>query len=251
MASDQIKAPSLLLQMMELRAPYELAGTMMLWPLLRAAPRGDGHAVLVLPGLLAHDRSTALLRRFLKQRGYAPHGWEQGNNLGPRAGVLEGLIGRLDALHASSGGRVSVVGWSLGGIYARMLANERPEAVRNVIMLGSPIGGQPRASNAWRLYERVSGRRADDVSDWVRAEHNESVPSTSIYTETDGVVAWRNSLQASGEMAENIRVHASHLGLGVNAAVLYAVADRLAQPEGGWQPFEPPSLLRHAYPQAN
>lgn len=247
-ASRTIAAPSRLLQLIEWRAVGELAATIAAWPWLAGAPRGDGHPVLVLPGLMASDRSTVPLRAFLRGRGYDVHGWGQGRNFGPRSGVRETILAQLDRLHAGGGRKVSLIGWSLGGLYARMLAHQRPQAVRNVITLGSPIGGQARATNAWRLYEFVSGRSADDAQDWADNEPTPSVPTTSIWSRSDGIVAWRASVQAPGRQAENIEVYASHLGIGANATVLHALADRLAQREGQWRPFEPPAALRALYP---
>ncbi len=249
-AAPTFAPPPRFLQWIEWRALGEMAATALAWPSLSFSPRGDGHAVLVLPGLIASDQSTALLRRFLSERGYEVHGWGQGRNLGPRDGVREAMTAQLDRLHAASGRKVSLVGWSLGGLYARMLAHERPEAVRGVITLGSPLGGQPRATRAWRLYELTSGQRADNAADWSWARTPPAVPTTSIWSRGDGIVAWRNSVLAPGESTENIAVYGSHLGLGVNAAVLHAVADRLAQPEGQWQPFEAPPAMRPLYPSA-
>jgi pimeloyl-ACP methyl ester carboxylesterase len=248
---DPIEPPSRVLQWMELRAGGELAGTLAAWPLLQLAPRGDGHAVLVLPGLTAGDTSTRLLRRLLKTLGYAPYGWGLGRNLGPRVGVREAMLDRLERLRASTGRKVSLVGWSLGGAYARMLAMRRPDAVRTVITLGSPIVGDARATHAHRVYEWSSGRRAG-------LHHGpppirpvpDDVPATSIFSKSDGVVAWRASVQPEGPLAENIEVVSSHVGLGVHAPVLYAVADRLAQSEGRWRKFAPPTVLRAWYPSA-
>lgn len=245
-----MRPPSRLLQALELRAGSEFALTAMAWPWLARAPRGDGHSVLVLPGLVASDRSTGPLRGFLRSRGYDVHGWGQGRNFGPRDGVRERMLAQLDRLHETSGRKVSIVGWSLGGVYAKILANERPDAVRGIVTLGSPLGGDPRATNAWQLYEFTSGRRADDQTEWARVRDTREVPSTSIWSRSDGVVAWQTSVQPPRENAENIRVYGSHLGLGLNAAVLYAVADRLAQPEGAWRPFTPPPGLRSVYPSA-
>ena len=244
-----IAPPPRHLQWLELRAAGEWAGTLAVWPLLRMAPRGDGHAVLVLPGLSAGDTSTKLLRRFLTDLGYDAHGWGLGRNMGPRPGVREALLDRLDALHASSGRRISIVGWSLGGAYARALALRRPGAVRNVVTLGSPIAGDARATRARRVYEWASGQRtASQAGPAPFRAVPDDVPSTSIFSRSDGVVAWRASLQPEGPLAENVEVVGSHIGLGVHAPVLYAVADRLAQPEGGWKPFDPPWTLRALYP---
>jgi pimeloyl-ACP methyl ester carboxylesterase len=248
---EPLEPPPRLLQWMEVRAAGELAATLASWPLLQLAPRGDGHAVLVLPGLAAGDASTRVLRRLLADLGYAPYGWGLGRNLGPRAGVREAMLERLDRLHTSTHRKVSLVGWSLGGAYARALAMRRPEAVRTVITLGSPIVGDARASHARRVYEWSSGQRAT-------LHHGpppvrpvpERVPATSIFSKSDGVVAWRASVQPEGPLAENIEVVGSHLGLGVHAPVLYAVADRLAQPEDGWRRFAPPPALRALYPAA-
>ena len=242
-----IEPPSRLLQFLEVRAAGEFAGTLAAWPLLRMAPRGDGHAVLVLPGLSASDESTRVLRRYLADLGHEVHGWGLGRNLGPRPGVREALLERLDRLHEASGRAVSLVGWSLGGAYARALALRRPHAVRTVVTLGSPIAGDASSTRARRLYEWASGQRAGTGPRPYRAVPDD-VPSTSIYSRSDGVVAWRASLQPEGPLAENVEVIGSHVGLGVHAPVLYSVADRLAQPEGAWKPFDPPWALRAMYP---
>ena len=244
-----IAPPSRLLLMAEGRALWEAAASVAWWPLLRLAPRGDGHAVLVLPGLVASDASTGLLRRYLKYRNYDVHGWGQGRNLGPRPGVEKGMVDLLKKLADQSGQKVSVVGWSLGGVYARMLAASHTDEVRDVITLGSPFVGSGHATNAWRIYESVSGQNADDEQRWSQVRPTPSVPTTSIYSRTDGVVAWQCSLEKAGPHTENIEVLASHLGLGFHPAVLFALADRLAQPEGEWKPFEGSRLGPWVYPK--
>jgi len=140
-----LKRHSKWLLLAEARAIWEASAAIALWPLLQAAPRGDGHSVLVLPGLIADDSSTEILRHYLRGRGYDVHGWEQGRNLGPRRGVEEKMRDQLARLHARTGRKVSVVGWSLGGVYARLLARHAPQMVRNVITLGSPLGGDSKA----------------------------------------------------------------------------------------------------------
>ncbi|MEP7294817.1 MAG: alpha/beta fold hydrolase [Burkholderiales bacterium] len=237
--APHVAAPSRLLQLLELRATWEFAAGVAALPWLRLAPRGDGHAVLVLPGLVASDVSTRLLREFLTRHGYDAHGWGLGRNYGPRAGVEEAMLATIDRLHAKSGGRISLIGQSLGGAYARLLAARRPDAVRGVITLGSPVTGHPRSSNAWRVYEFTSGTSSVDPARWQDVTRAPQVPTTSIYSRSDGVVAWRSSIEGSDlAHTENIEVVSSHIGMAVHPAVLYAIADRLAQPEGGWKPFE-------------
>ena len=244
------KAPSGLLQLLEGRALFELGATVSMWPLLSiAAPRGDGHPVLVFPGLVASDLSTRVLRRYLRERGYHVHGWKQGRNLGLRHGVEQAMFERLDTLAQKHGRKISLVGWSLGGIYARVLGKHRPETVRSVITLGSPFAGSPRSTNAWRVYEWASGQKSDDPVAHERLRGKLTMPATSIYSRTDGVVAWPTSIDETSATSENIEVIASHLGLGVHPAVLYAVADRLAQPEGAWKPFDRSGLKALIYPK--
>ncbi len=240
-------APGLLLQMLELRAFWEHYAAVATRPLWCATERGDGHPVLVLPGLAAGDATTAILRRFLRSRGYAPKGWGQGLNLGLREGVLERAHERLRQMHRKQGRAVSLIGWSLGGLYARELAKQSPEMVRLVITLGSPFTGHPRETNAWRLYEFASGHRIDshDFHGPLRAPP--PAPTTSILSRTDGVVSWRCSVETRHDLAENIVVDSSHLGLGAHPATLYAVADRLAQPEGHWRPFHRRGWRRLVY----
>ena len=239
--------PSKLLMFLEGgRALVELGALAHAYPLLRAAPRGDGHSVLVLPGLIADDASTALLRRYLAAQGYDPHGWKQGANRGPRVGVEQRMLDQLQELHATSGRTVSVIGWSLGGVYARELARRAPQAVRQVVTLGSPLRGAPTATNAWRVYELASGMSAH-ASDHHRHSEAPPVPSTAIFSRSDGIVAWQCSLEDDGPQTESIEVIGSHCGLGHHPAALYAIADRLAQPAGGWAPFERSGWRRAFY----
>ena len=233
--------------MMEARAFWEHYASIAMAPVWGVAARGDGHPVLVLPGLAAGDASTALMRRFLRSRGFSPSGWGQGLNLGLRDGVVERAHETLRSLYLEHGRAVSLIGWSLGGLYARELAKHSPEMVRMVITLGSPFTGHPRETNAWRLYEFASGHRIDshDFHGPLRAAP--PVPTTSIFSPTDGVVAWRCSVEPRRNLAENIVVESSHLGLGAHPAALYAIADRLAQPEGEWEPFHREGWRRFVY----
>ena len=120
---------------------------------------------------------------------------------------------------------------------ANALALRMPGRVRQVITLGSPLTGHPKGSNAWRVFELVSGFRSDDKRLMQLVNGKPTVPTTSIMSKTDGVVNWRMSLARESRIAENIEVSATHLGMGANPAVLWAIADRLAQPPGKWKPF--------------
>ncbi len=233
----QRRAPGALLQLLEVRAVAEHYAGVALFPFWRTAPLGDGHPIFVLPGLAVGDASTVILRRFLQSRGFSPRGWGQGVNLGLREGVLERAHDALRELWAEHGRAVSLVGWSLGGLYARELAKQSPEMVRLVITLGSPFTGHPRETNAWRLYELASGHRIDSHDFHGPLRIPPPVPTTSIWSRTDGVVSWQCSVETRRELAENILVDSSHFGLGAHPATLYAIADRLAQPEGEWRPF--------------
>ncbi len=235
--------PSAWLIALELRAFWEFGALLPSWPLLARAPRGDGHAVMVFPGLSASDASTIPLRHYLQSLNYKPWGWEQGFNFGPRAGVLDEARRNLTRAYESTGRKVSLIGWSLGGVYARELAKELPHMVRSVITLGTPFAGSHKSTNAWRIYELTSGRKIERESESYDLPAAPTVPTTSIYSRTDGVVAWQASIQApdtANPHTENIEVLASHVGLGVNPSAWWAVADRLAQAEGEWKPFVGP-----------
>jgi pimeloyl-ACP methyl ester carboxylesterase len=220
-----------------------------LW--LPVAPRGDGHGVLVLPGLLASDTSTAPLRFFLGWLGYRVRGWELGRNRGPTDAVLDGMPAALAGLAERTSGPVSIVGWSLGGIYARELAREYPGLVRQVITMGSPFAlAEPAHTRADAVYRRGRGRHA--ASDRIPAREAVAmpieVPSTSVYSRNDGIVRWQNCIEAESALHINVEVRCSHLGFGVDPATLWLIADRLAHPAGEQRPFQPPPLLRPLYP---
>lgn len=251
--AESFRPPSRFLLALELRTIPELGGFLASLPLLTAiAPRGDGQPVLVLPGLVTSDRSTIALRNFLKSRGFAAYGWELGRNYGPLPHVEKGLQERLEELYEKHGQKVSLVGWSLGGIYARQMAKMMPDKVRQVITLGSPFAGDPRATNAWRLYELTSGYKIDDRERHMGGAMSDPppVPTTAIYSRTDGVCHWQNCMEQEGPQAENIEVQSSHCGLGHHPAAVYAIADRLAQPEGEWNKFEPTGLKSLFFPKS-
>lgn len=249
-AAQTLAPPSRTLMFLEGRAISELGAFLGALPLLSLAPRGDGHPVLVLPGLVASDTSTRPLRSFLESRGYAVSGWRQGRNLGLRHGVQDAMVDLVKELNDTHGAKVSLVGWSLGGLYARQLAKMMPERVRGVITLGSPFASGPKATNAWRVYELASGRSAEEE------DHRfggalvgaPPVPTTAIFSRTDGICAWQGCVEQTSATSESIEVDSSHCGMGHHPAAVYAVADRLAQPEGEWSPFDRSGWRGLVYP---
>ena len=218
--------------------------------LLNDAPQGDGRGVLVLPGLLADDASTVPLRRFLRRLDHRVYAWGLGRNRGPTREVVDGLPRRLEHVADRTGQPVSLVGWSLGGILARELARQHPDLVQQVITLASPyMGDETMPSRADAAYRRRSKQHTpSDPGAREKLKRPIPVPSTSVYSRTDGIVHWRACISAVSPTHENVEVRAGHLGIGVDAAVLWLLADRLAQPVGGWVPFEPPARLQPLFP---
>jgi alpha/beta hydrolase family protein len=239
---EPIPPPSPLLLALEARAWLELAAIVPALPFLSQAPRGDGHPVLVMPGWLAGDASTRALRWFLRDRGYHAHAWRLGMNRGPTPEVIAGVGERFHALVARHQRKVSLVGWSLGGIYARELARRFPKLVRQVVTLASPFR-DTSATSVSRLYR--SGlirepRTPDPISDVRRRLRIPlDVPTTALYSRTDGIAAWQSCIEEPGPYRENVAIRASHCGIGHHPAALMVIADRLAQPEGEWRPYAP------------
>ncbi|MCZ7655084.1 MAG: GPI inositol-deacylase [Rhodocyclaceae bacterium] len=203
---DLLQSPGLVRLALEWRAPWEFGASIAAKPLLSLAPKGDGHPVLVFPGLIAPDMSTLPLRRFLKGRGYAAAPLEAGHQSWPARGRHRVLPRRLRDLYDAHGRKVSLIGWSLGGIYAREVAKVYPDAVRQVITLGTPFTGHPKATNAWRLYEFVTGHKigAPELHEPLRTPP--PVPTTSVFSRTDGVVAWQCSVERASPLTDNIEV---------------------------------------------
>jgi pimeloyl-ACP methyl ester carboxylesterase len=215
-------------------------------PLLRAAPRGEPHPVLVLPGLMASDLSTRTLRAWLGRLGYPVVGWALGRNRGPTKEVTTELPALVDRLAREHGRPVSIVGWSLGGVFARRLARQTPRQIGQVISLGSPFalaGRRLDASPGGRAFQRYTPLHAVDGTRRSRGSLARAlpVPSTAVYSRWDGVVDWRTCRQETGPTSENVAVLSSHLGMGHDPAVLWVVADRLAQPRDQWRPFVRPT----------
>jgi hypothetical protein len=214
-------------------------------PLKSVCHKGDGHPVLVFPGLGGGDGTTQYLRMFLNDIGYNANPWKLGRNLGPRKGMeamITSLEDRLRQIYEGSGNQqVSVIGWSLGGIYAREVAKRLPDMVRQVITLGTPFKATAGGTNAAGLYEVLSGDNSHkDPNVMAEIAIPPSVPFTSIYSKTDGVVHWECSLEDSGHNTENIEIPgASHMGLGHNPIAMYLISHRLQNTRDTWVPYKP------------
>ena len=243
MTTSSIRPPRRGLLLLEGRALFELAALLPAYPFLRRAPRGDGHPVLVFPGFMASDFSTRTLRAFLRGLGYRAHGWKLGRNVGPSPEVAARMVERLQEIRRRYGRPVSLVGWSLGGIYARELARRFVPDVRQVITLSSPFVDVEATNVPSYLRDR---RRAlpdeADYRDLLRAPL--PMPMTALYSRTDGITAWESCCVDEGPRSQSIEVASSHLGIGHHPVALLVIADRLAQPEHGWRRFEPPAGWR-------
>ena len=233
--------------------PLEYLAFLTASPILRTLGRGHHHPVLVMPGFMGDDMSTAPLRSLIGSWGHRAYGWGGGPNPGPTAEVLASLDTRLENVFAEAGEKVSLVGWSAGGRYARYLARRHPDMVRQVITLACPLQlriTHDRTSISF-VTDRVKHTFAPGFGDDPDyAQGPLPVPATSIYSRTDGVVRWYACLDVMDDAHENVEVYASHVGVGVNPSVLYVVADRLAQADGDWRPFSAPPWLRPVYPRA-
>lgn len=224
--NGSLDEPGFFEQFGEFRLLGEMAALAPALPFLMRAPRGDGHGVLVLPGMYANDGTTVVIRRYLEMLGYGAHPWLQGFNLGPDRVLYTRMSERLSELARRYGEKISIVGWSMGGIYARELAKLHPTLVRQVITLGSPF----------RAGYTAGGRMDPVLAERLRLPP--PLPTTSIYSRSDGVVPWTACREDEGPLTDNIEVPSSHMGLGVNPTVLWALADRLAVAEGDWSPFD-------------
>ena len=245
-----IQPPAAWRLLTEVRAILELGTYFPSLPFLRTIPEGDGHPVIVYPCFLATNRATAAMRYFLKDRGYQVYGWHLGRNQGysPAMGAMMETVLRNTA--ARHGCKVSLIGWSLGGIYARELARAAPECVRQVITLGSPFAHAQKASNVGWLYNWVSGERMEAMDSRMMRLMIQPppVPSTAIFSRGDGVVDWTCAMERRSPQTDNIEVSGSHCGLGHNPMALYAIGDRLAQSEHAWSHFDRSGLRAFFYP---
>ncbi len=214
-------------------------------------PKGDGHPVVLLPGFMTPDASMRPLARELSKLGYRAETWGEGFNLGSKPQLMERLITKLETLRAKTGMQVSLVGWSLGGIMSRKLAVKRPNLIRRVIMLGSPIHGTATSTRVGALMAMVEKTRKTTVIQRRGTPTRPApckVPVVSLFNQFDAIANWKNCFETESPNAENIHVTASHFGFGMNPAVMQVLTDRLAQPRSGFHPYHAPGFA-HSFIQ--
>jgi len=253
-----VGSPSVLSSLLEARIFMEMALLPASLPLLVAAPQGDGHPVILVPGFMAGESTLAALKLFLQNKGYDVHNWGLGRNVGFRGKHANALPQKIRYLHHTTGRKVSLVGWSLGGVFSFYGAETTQDCVRSIITLGSPVsvdmmGNQspPALKAMYRLVSHRLGASAHLMQPRAKAmrEHRRlPIPTSCLYSLSDGVVPPQEAtIDGDPALHENIQVPGSHVGLGFNGIVMAIVADRLAQPEGDWKPFAPQGLLGHVY----
>jgi pimeloyl-ACP methyl ester carboxylesterase len=243
--------PAAVLALLEApRALAEYASFAAIARLLAVGRAGHGRPVLVLPGLLAGDRSTRPLRRLLNLAGYTAYGWRLGTNIGPTRRIISGMDAVLDEITDRHGEPASLIGWSLGGMLGHDLACRHPGAVDRLITLGSPLySTDPSQSRGSLFYDEYAAAHLPEYSrDSWRPPRALSMPATSVFSKTDGVVRWHTCLHPPGPRSENIEVYSSHCGLGFHPAAAYAILDRLAVPTDPWTKFVPPTWLAIHFP---
>ena len=209
-----------------------------------AAREGDGHPVVVFPGLASGSRAVAPLIQHCESLGYTAFDWGRGLNRGPQ-GDVNAWLGQLadDTAQqlASQDGSATLIGWSLGGLYAREVAKLLGRRrVRQVITIGTPFNADSDYTNVGWCYRLLSGASPKiSASLAKRLREAPQVPTTSIYSRSDGIVAWQTCRHASGRSAqvEDVEVSGSHTGMGWNPSVLRIIANRLAQRPGQWRPY--------------
>jgi len=186
----------------------------------------DGPPALVVPGFIAHDRTTVALRKALADAGWRVHGWESGVNWGARADTVERLTKRLDDI--SKKRKVLVVGWSLGGLFARELARVAPGRVLAAVTLGSPFSGDPKQNNVWRLYERIAGHKVDEPP-IPRVTAKPPVPTLALWSRKDGLIAPRAARGLDDERDKEVELDCTHMAFGVSAKAASEVAGEIAK----------------------
>jgi len=172
-----------------------------------------GPPAYVIPGFFASDATCTELRRALADAGWRVFPWDLGLNRGAHPDVLRHLRQRLEVIY--DGRPILLVGWSLGGVFARELAREVPQMVRAVVTLGSPFSGDPHMNNVWRLYEWVAGHFVDDPPVAHRSD-KPPVPTLALWSKRDGIVARRAARGLDGQRDAEVEIGCSHMAFGLS-----------------------------------
>ncbi|MEO2173950.1 MAG: alpha/beta hydrolase [bacterium] len=241
--SYRVETPSIFNSLTEIpRTLLEIGTLSISFPVLSSLPKGDKHPVMLVPGFMAGDESTVVLRRYLSCMGYKPSGWGLGRNTGHPEIIERTLIEKFHQLFEEHQQKVSLIGQSLGGIFARELGRLFPDKVRQVITLGSPFSmANGGGSNllVQKLFEQQSRMSVEMMRERLETDQSPPIPLTAVYSRGDGVVHWRGCMETElDHQTQNIEVFGSHCGMGFNPAVYYIIADRLAQPENRWRLFQ-------------
>ena len=212
--------------------PFDLARSRAQAASLAATIKGDGRQLLLLPGLLASEHRMEPMRAILESAGFRAHGWGMGRNFGPRADTLEQIDRRVDQIRRNSGDPVTLIGWSLGGLFAREYAKFARAKVGGVVTMGTPFSGDPRANHAWRIYQLVSGFPVDRPPFTCRREEKPSVPTAALWSRRDGVIMPECARGRAGERDHAIEVDCTHMGFAVAPEGILAVGRALEAMRG-------------------
>lgn len=250
--TPDLRPPRLRHSVMELgRVILEMGSTAMLGPLLRTLPDGDGHSIMTLPGFMGADGSMSQLRKFLNQRGYNAIPWGLGRNaaevrsqniddfLDHRADTEDVIADLVEKEFNATGRKVTLIGWSLGGLYAVALAHRCPQWVRQAITLGTPYG-DPRGTALYSVMGNLYNNEVDDAAleRWVAHTYSGGelrVPVLALHSESDGIVgAGIARCQGDPRYVTNVAVMASHVGFPFNPLVFAVIANHLVEPQHRW-----------------
>jgi dienelactone hydrolase len=226
---EPIQPPSAFGLIREARSLIELPRLLLRAPMLARQPRGRGEPVLVFPGYGAGNTSTIVLQGYLRLLGYQVRGLGRGLDSRDVPALITGALKRLIRFARRTGQTVRIVGWSLGGYIAREVARERPDLVRQVITLGTPVVGGPKYTIVAHSLRR-RGIDMDAIEAQIESRNRISLttPVTAIYSRADGIVAWEACLDRNCRTVEHVEVRAAHLGLGFCPEVFRIIARRLA-----------------------
>jgi pimeloyl-ACP methyl ester carboxylesterase len=221
------------------RVVFEFLATVLSGPLLVSAPHGDGHTVILIPGFMQAPSNLLPIQGYLGTLGYDTHVFSPSTN-GATSDIQHRLAEEVRVLCKARSAPVSLIGWSLGGLLARAVAAGRPACVRQVITLASPFAGDPADNSFLRMSAWTGVLPRMEVDEQIRSVAREplSVPSSAIFSRTDGVLPWRHCINVTcGRNAENIEVDSSHTGFAVHPLAMLVIANRLRQPREAWQPL--------------